>query len=150
MNETEFAVYIQRDIARFAEENVKAGNWNSDEALDQSRALHLKLLPDGLTTKNHFFFKIEDAKQYSWIGTIWLFTDFSKEQPTGFIYDIFIEESFRHKGYGKEAMSALEGKAREFGLNRLSLLVFAHNHSASMFYERLGYQTKSIYMTKAL
>jgi hypothetical protein len=35
MNETEFAVYIQRDIAHFAEENVKAGNWNSDEALDQ-------------------------------------------------------------------------------------------------------------------
>jgi RimJ/RimL family protein N-acetyltransferase len=149
MSETEFAVYSDRDIIRFAEENVKAGYWHPDEALDKSREAHQRIVPDVIKTKNHFFFKIEDAKQDCWVGTIWLYADFSAAQPTGFIYDIFIEEPYWHKRYGKQAMLALEGKSRELGLNHLALHVFAHNLSARALYEALGYQVKSMNMTKA-
>ena len=150
LSEAEFAEYTQRDISRYAEENVKAGYWHEDEALEKSREVHQKLLPDGMKTKNHMFFKIEEGMKRRSIGTIWLFTDFEAAQPTGFIYDIFIEEPYRHKGYGKQAMLALEEKARELGLGRLALHVFAHNGPARALYERLGYQTKSINMSKEL
>lgn len=150
MSETEFAVYREGEIVRYAEENVKAGYWSPVEALDRAREANQRLIPDGLKTKNHIFFKIEDAKQDCRVGTIWLCADFSAAQPTGFIYDIFIEERFRHKGYGKQAMLTLEGKARELGLNLLALLVLAHSLSARALYEALGYQVKSMNMTKAL
>jgi len=150
MSETEFAAYSKRDVIRYAEENVKAGYWHPDEALDKSREAHQKLLPDGLKTKNHIFFKIEEGKTGCWVGTIWLSTDFTAAQPTGFIYDIIIEEPYRHKGYGKLAMSALEGKARELGLHHLALHVFAHNFTARALYEALGYQVKSLNMIKVL
>jgi GNAT superfamily N-acetyltransferase len=150
LSETEFTVYSGCDIIRYAEENVKAGYWHPAEALDKSHQAHQRLLPNGLKTKNQIFFKIENGKPGCWVGTIWLSTDFSAAQPAGFIYDIFIEEQYRHKGYGKQAMSALEGKARELGLHHLALHVFAHNLSARAFYETLGYQVKSLNMIKAL
>ncbi len=143
-------MYSERDIIRFADENVKAGYWHPAESLDKSRQEHQRLLSEGLKTKNHIFFKVEEGKPGDWVGTIWLSTDFSAGQPTGSIYDIFIEEQYRHKGYGKQAMSALEGKARELGLHHLALHVFAHNLSARALYEVLGYQVKSLNKIKAL
>lgn len=150
MSETEFAEYCERDVIRFAEENVKAGYWHPAEALDKSREAHQRLLPNGLKTKNQIFFKIEEGKTGCWVGTLWLSTDFGAAQPTGFIYDIIIEEPYRHKGYGKLAMSALEGKARELGLHRLALHVFAHNITARGLYEALGYKVKGLNMIKVL
>lgn len=150
LSETEFGKFSTDDISSYAEGNVKAGYWLPAEALDKAREAQQKLLPDRSKTKNHIFYKIEEPEQGSWIGTIWLFTDYETAQPAGFIYDIFIEEPFRHKGYGKQAMLALEEKARELGLSRLALHVFAHNRPARALYESLGYQDKSVNMTKTL
>ncbi len=150
LSETEFEEYIELDIPRYAEENVRAGYWHTEQALDKSRAEHKKLLPDGLKTKNHLFFRIEETTQGGWIGTIWLYTNFEAAEPTGFIYSIDIEEPFQHKGFGRQAMLALEDKARELGLRRLALHVFAHNHPARVLYEKLGYQDKSMNMSKEL
>ena len=149
MDETEFIQYQELDIPRYAGENVKACNWGTDEALEKSRQTHSRLLPDGLKTKNHLFFKIVD-EYLARVGTLWIFSDFDAVQPTGFIYDLIIEEAFRRKGYGKQAMTALEGKARELGLKRLALHVFAHNLSARKLYQDLGYRDKSMNMSKEL
>ena len=149
MDETEFIQYQELDIPRYAGENVKAGNWGTDEALEKSRQTHSRLLPDGLKTKNHLFFKIVD-EHMTRVGTLWLFSDFDAVQPTGFIYDLIIEVAFRRKGYGKQAMTALEGKARELGLKRLALHVFAHNLPARKLYQDLGYRDKSMNMSKEL
>lgn len=149
MDEAEFAQFQELDIPRYADENVKAGYWSSDEALEKSRQVHNRLLPDGLKTQNHLFFKIVDEHLAS-VGTLWLFSDFDAAQPTGFIYDLIIEEAFRQKGYGKQAMIALEGKARELGLKRLALHVFAHNLPARKLYQDLGYRDKSMNMSKEL
>lgn len=149
-SEAEFAEYLKHEIPRYAEENVKAGYWHPANALDKSREAHQKLIPDGLKTKNHTFFRIVAEEQGGRIGTIWLFTDFEAARPTGFIYDILIDEPFQHKGYGKQAMLALEGKARELGLRRLALHVFAHNLPARTLYEALGYQEKSTNMSKEI
>lgn len=72
MSETEFAVYREGKIVRYTEENVKAGYWSPVEALDRACEAHQRYIPDGLKTKNHIFFKIEDAKQDCRVGTIWL------------------------------------------------------------------------------
>jgi len=149
MDEAEFAQYQELDIPRYADENVKVGYWHPDKALEKSRQEHSRLLPDGLKTKNHLFFKIVD-EYLTRVGTLWLSTDFDAAQPTGFIYDLIIEEAFQRKGFGMQAMTALEGKARELGLKRLALHVFAHNLPARKLYQDLGYQDKSMNMSKEL
>ena len=58
MIEKEFTEFLEQSIVRYAEENVRAGYWNAAEALAKARSDHIKILPQGLATKNHFLFNI--------------------------------------------------------------------------------------------
>ena len=74
----------------------------------------------------------------------------SHPSKSGFIYDVFIEERFRGKGYGKSLMLLLEEKARELGLKSLALHVFGSNHVARKPYESIGYEVTNVNMSKTL
>jgi ribosomal protein S18 acetylase RimI-like enzyme len=70
--------------------------------------------------------------------------------PTGFIYDLLIHAPFRRRGYGRQAMLALEDKAQELGLASLTLHVFEGNTPARDLYAALGYRPEGSYMIKFL
>jgi GNAT superfamily N-acetyltransferase len=149
MTDKEFQEYLERNIQRYAEENVKAGYWAPAEALEESRKVHQQLLPTGMATKDHHFLKIQDECGMA-IGAVWLKANQDTALPSGFVYDLFIEEAHRGQGYGRQAMLALEEKAKELGLRTLALHVFAHNPGARALYEKLGYEVKSLNITKLL
>jgi len=148
MLENEFSTYLEKTIPGYARENIRAGYWSEEEGLQKSRESLERLLPDGVSTKNQYLYKIQDVEMGQNIGIIWLNTRLDSPKPTGFIYDIEIDEEFRGKGYGKQAMLALEEKARELGLASIALHVFAHNTTAVGLYEKIGYKTRSMNMTK--
>ena len=150
MTDDDFKTYLEHDIVRYAQENVKAGYWSEAEALDRSRQAHQRLLPEGQATKDHYFFRIEDIETKDRIGALWLSVDHTSARAVGFIYDLFVDEPFRRKGYAHQAMLALEDTAKELGLETLALHVFAHNRAARALYEQLGYELKSLNMTKEL
>jgi ribosomal protein S18 acetylase RimI-like enzyme len=149
MTPEEFEEYLARNIERYAEENVKAGYWAPAEALEESRKVHQQLLPEGLATKDHHFLKIQDECGQA-IGVAWLKANQDAAVPSGFIYDIMIEEAYRGQRYGTQAMLAFEAKAKELGLHALALHVFSHNPRAIALYQSLGYEVKSLNMTKLL
>lgn len=149
MTPKEFDAFLERDIKEYAEENVKAGYWSKTDALKRSRKEHERLLPEGLKTKDHYLFTIETSLDGR-VGMVWLRTDHESPVPSGFIFDLYIDEAFRRKGYARQAMLQLEAKAREFGLKKLGLHVFAHNQGARALYENLGYQVSSLNMIKEL
>ncbi len=149
MVQEEFEVFLARNIKEYAEENIKAGYWAEDEALERSRKDHERLLPDGLTTKDHYLFTIESETGEK-VGLIWLRAELASPVPSGFIFDLYIEEAFRRKGYAKQAMLELENRARELGLKKLALHVFAHNTAAQALYDQLDYKVSSLNMTKTL
>lgn len=149
MTAKEFEEYLVRNIARYADENVKAGYWAPAGALEESRRVHRQLLPAGMDTEHHHFLRIQDEDGTA-IGAAWLKANPDTSPPSGFVYDIFLEEAHRGKGKGKQAMLALEEKAKELGLRTLGLHVFAHHPGALALYQRLGYEVKSLNMTKVL
>lgn len=146
----EFEGYIERDIRLYMEENIRAGYWSEGEALEKSRKAHERLLPQGLETPNHYLFAIQETSTGTTIGSLWLMADRETEYPTGFIFDLFVDEAYRRKGYARQAMLALEDKARELGLTSLGLHVFAHNPGAFHLYQGLGYEVKSLNLAKPL
>ena len=150
MTEEEFKRFLERELAEYAQENVKAGYWSESEALAKSRESHQRLLPEGLATPNHYLFNIQNAVTGDPVGVLWLFANVAAARPSGFIYDLFIEEEFRRRGYARQAMLAVEDKARELGLASIGLHVFAHNTSAKPLYDQLGYQVRSYNMIKEL
>jgi ribosomal protein S18 acetylase RimI-like enzyme len=91
---------------------------------------------------------IEDEGQR--VGLIWLRADVDMPKKRGFILDLLVDEQFRGRGYGKEALRLVDEKARQLGLRQIGLHVFAENKVALGLYEKAGYQVSSINMIKEL
>jgi ribosomal protein S18 acetylase RimI-like enzyme len=148
MTQSEFDAFLERDIPAYAAENVRAGYWDESEAPEKSRKEHESLLPRGLRTKDHYLYTVHDEKQA--VGMIWLRAEMDRPKKSGFIFDLEIDEKFRGKGYGKQAMLLIEAKAHELGLRSIALHVFAYNDVARNLYESLGYEVSSLNMIKNL
>lgn len=148
MTESEFEVYLEKTIPEYAAENVRAGYWSEEEALERSRKSYEGLLPQGVQTENNYLLRIQLEENGEKIGMVWM----KHEAPRthGFIFDILIDEAQRGKGYGKQAMLALEEKARGLGLETLGLHVFVRNATAMKLYKGLGYEVTSQNMVKHL
>lgn len=150
MTPEEFIPYEDADAHHYAENMVRAGFWSPEGAFDKAKNIHANLLPEGVLTNDHLFFVIEDAQTRDSLGVIWLFIDREIQPPSGFIYDLLLHERFRGRGLGKQAMLALEQRARELGLASLALNVFEDNRIAKSLYTSLGYEVQSSNMHKTL
>lgn len=149
MLEGQFAIFQEDSVVRYAHENIKAGYRTEEDALQWSRNEFQRLLPSGLSTPDNHFFIIRDRASGQEIGAIWLKVE-TKGSPSAFIYEIFLQEELRGKGFGKATMKALEDLAREKGLKALYLHVFAHNSVAIHLYEVSGFKVRSMNMEKLL
>ena len=150
MTEDEFRAYRQRAAESYAQEHIRAGNWHPSEALQKAEKEFLQLLPDGVASKNQYLFSLEDDHSGAQVGMIWFAVQDKASHPSAFIYDFVIYEEFRRQGYGRQTLAVLEGKAKELGLDTISLHVFGHNQAAIALYQQAGYETTSLYMAREL
>jgi len=150
MQENELQAYLDKTIPSYAADKIKAGHWSEEEGLDKARDSFKRLLPDGVNTKDQYLFNVKDVETDRSVGIIWLNAQVDKPHPTGFIYHVEIDETMRGKGFGKQAMLAIEEKARDLGLESIGLHVFSHNPTAIGLYEKIGYKTSSLNMSKDL
>jgi len=149
MTQAEYDTFLAHAIEDYAGEHVKAGNWSAGEALAKSEAQFKELLPEGRNSKNNYLFSIfNDSNLY--IGNIWFAVTERGSERHAFIYDFRILDEFHRKGYGTQAMIAVEHAARKLGVSAISLHVFGHNHAARNLYEKVGYLVTDIQMTKNL
>jgi ribosomal protein S18 acetylase RimI-like enzyme len=146
MKQEDFEPYLERDIKEYAEEHVRNGNWKQEGALERSRKEHEKLLPDGLQSKDQYLFSIFDETSGQKLGTLWV----NIEDQQAFIYDFRIDEGKRGKGYGKQALMALDEKLKSMNVESVGLHVFGDNTKAQELYKKMGYQITGIQMKKAL
>ncbi len=150
MTEKEFQAYRRRSVKEYAQEHIRAGNWHPSEALQKAEKEFLQLLPDGVASKNHYLFSLEDDHVGVQVGMIWFAVRDEASHPSAFVYDFLIYEEFRRRGYGRQTLTALEEKAKELGLDTISLHVFGHNQAAIALYQQAGYEATSLYMAKKL
>ena len=148
MTGSEFEAYLEKAVPGYADENVRAGYWSEEDALERSRKVYQELLPQGVQTENNYLFSVQIEESGEKIGMVWM----KHEAPRahGFIFDLTLDEAQRGKGFGKQAMLALEEKARDLGLETIGLHVFANNTAAMKLYKGLGYAVTSQNMTKRL
>lgn len=146
MQQEEFEPYLERDIQEYAEEHVRNGNWKPEEALERSRKEHQQLLPNGLQSEHQYLFSIIDEGSNQTLGVVW----FQIENNQGFIYDFKINEEERGKGYGKQALRALDETLKSMNVESVGLHVFGDNVIARDLYRKMGFQVTGIFMKKIL
>ena len=106
------------------------------------------LFPDGEPGPGQLLYRVEEDGQP--VGSLWI-GPFSADQPdTWWVWDIAIDEGDRGRGLGKATMLLAEREARSHGATELGLNVFGRNTVARHLYERLGYKTVAIRMSKKL
>jgi ribosomal protein S18 acetylase RimI-like enzyme len=148
MTQPEYEKFLERLIPEYAADNVRAGYWAESEALEKSRQETERLLPEGLQSKDHYLYTLYDGDQA--VGMIWLKANMDRPVKSGFIFDVYIDEQQRGKGYGKQLMLLIEEKAHELGLKSIGLHVFAYNDVARKLYETVGYEVSSLNTIKKL
>lgn len=148
MTQPEFDAFLARSIPEYAADNVRAGYWAESEALERSRKEFERFLPQGLQSQDNYLFTVYDDGTP--VGVIWMKANLERPIKSGFIFELYIDESQRGKGYGKQAMLLIEEQARALGLESLGLHVFAVNEVARNLYERVGYEVTSLNMAKKL
>jgi ribosomal protein S18 acetylase RimI-like enzyme len=146
MSAAESELYLETVVRSFAEQNIQAGRWTSQDGLAEARKEFQRILPAGRETPNHFLFHIVPDGGGARVGWLWL----AIEPRGGFVYDLEIEEAFRRRGYAEEAMRLAETVAREHGADKISLHVFATNSGARRLYVKLGYVETNLMMSKGL
>ena len=58
MTESEHEPYLEKTSPEYAAENVKAGYWSEEVALERARQAFARLLPQGVKTENNYLFRI--------------------------------------------------------------------------------------------
>ncbi|MFN2744971.1 MULTISPECIES: GNAT family N-acetyltransferase [Bacillus] len=149
MSEDDFRTYQTYSIQHYAMAKVKAGTWTIAEAMEKSEEQLKTLLPDGTATINHYLWSIVNENK-DVIGWLWLYADPYHPQKEAFIYDFGLYEAYRGQGNGQQALKALEEEAKQLGIKKLSLHVFAHNKTAKRLYEKMNFETTDLHMSKRL
>lgn len=149
MSQQEFEEYRAKAIVDLAEAEAEAFELSMEEAAAAAQRALASRLPDGSPERRDQYLHaiVEGEKRIGWL---WFEARTTFPPRGAYLLDIVIEAPCRGRGYGTEAMQALEEEVRHLGLARVSLNVFARNEKAARFYEKLGYLVVSRIMMKTL
>lgn len=150
MTQPELESYLAAAIREYADDHVRAGNWEAEGALERSKKEFDTLLPQGVHTPKQYVYSIHADDADKNIGMIWFADRSESSEPSAFIYDFVIQSEYRGQGYGAQAMRALEDEVRALGLRKISLHVFGDNRVARNLYAKLGYAETNVLMSKNL
>jgi ribosomal protein S18 acetylase RimI-like enzyme len=145
LQQTDFGPFLENDIRGYAEDHVRNGNWPTEGAIERSRKEFATLLPDGVHSKDQYLWSIVDEENNK-IGMLWV----QVKDQKGFIYDFVINEAFRRKGYGKQAMTVMDEKLKSMNVESVGLHAFGDNITAQELYKKMGYQITDIRMKKEI
>ena len=113
---------------------------------------HASLFPDRAPQPNHRIYIVEDAATGERNGHLF----WAARQPPGsagkraYLYELFIDESFRGRGLGRRALELFEAEARDEGLPGVDLNVWGGNQAARGLYRSAGFEERAVFMSKEL
>lgn len=143
MQQEDFERFLETEIRGYAEDHVRNGNWQAEGALERSRREFEHYLPEGLASKNQYVWSIVD-EQNNKIGALWV----EIKEGKAFIFDFVIEEAFRGKGFGKQALAAMDQELIAMGVESVALHVFGDNITAQELYKKMGFEITGMHMRK--
>jgi GNAT superfamily N-acetyltransferase len=84
------------------------------------------------------------------VGLLWLHARPDVAGTSVWIFDVEVDEDRRGHGWGRELMTYAEQWAREQGATEIGLNVFGGNTVARRLYTSLGYDERSVTMSRKL
>ena len=133
-----FDAYRDKSTKEYAQDLIRAGKSKKRKALREAIKEFDSILPQGAATPNHYLNHLVN-EQGEAVGFMW----YGIEDEGVFLYDFWINEDQRRKGFGRQALAALERIAETQSLSTITLQVFDFNAAAQALYESVGYEVIS-------
>jgi ribosomal protein S18 acetylase RimI-like enzyme len=150
MTDADFAAWVEAPIASYAAGSTRTGLWSAEEALDASRAMFAKLLPNGPRSKDQHLYTVRDAADGRAVGYLWINIRPKAGRTQAYVYEVGVDEDLRGLGYGRAIMNACVARSRELGAQSVGLHVFGHNTVARELYKSLGFRETDVTMSLQL
>jgi ribosomal protein S18 acetylase RimI-like enzyme len=150
MRNDEYSGYLSYFIPDYAAEIARNYDVSEAEALARAQQEISDDLPGGPNTAGEVLLTITDAALGSdvVVGYFWYRPD--KTAHSAFISDFHILPAYQGNGYGKSALAALEATLSQAGFAQIRLRVATDNARAHHLYERGGFRTTGINMSKKI
>ncbi|HEY7667976.1 MAG TPA: GNAT family N-acetyltransferase [Actinomycetota bacterium] len=147
MTRAEFADWSPWAIEDYAREIAEEQHVHPERALQLMRRFLAERLPEGAETAGHRL-RIAEADGVGRVGYLWFGPKETDAGVVCWLYDLWVDEPHRARGYGRAMMHALQDEARAAGFSRIELNVFARNHRAQALYASLGFveMTRQYYL----
>jgi ribosomal protein S18 acetylase RimI-like enzyme len=146
MTQIELDEYLKHAIPSLAEELMRANGWSAERSLAASLQSFDTALPGRAVDSPKQFLRTILADEQK-VGILWYGI---RGQQEAFVWDLLIYPQLRNRGFGREALKAMEQELREMKVESVALNVFAHNSAAARLYSNLGYAPVSTRMSKRL
>ncbi len=150
MREDEFEPWFKWAVEEYARDEARSHAIQLKSAREQTRDELHRLLPDGLATEGHGLLIAQDASTGERVGYLWFAPRETEAGAVLWLYDIYVDEPARGRGFGKALMRHLEEEAHALGLCRIELNVDGNNEWAQRMYSSLGYREMARQMFKTL
>ena len=150
MVQAEFDAYRAWAGDEYAEELLRNTGIDAEEARGYADRSFTEAIPHGLTTPGHRFLTAADADTGEHVGMLWIARQQRGATDLIWIFDIWVEEPMRGRGYGRLLMELAEEQAAGLGVDRIELNVYGDNARARHLYESLGYKEMSRQMVKVM
>lgn len=148
MTITEFNDFRSFSVANYAKALARNLRMTYREALEAAQRESREELPKGFYSEGHHFYHIYPKKDPQRIGYAWVFIN--TKRKSAFLYDIWVDEVHRGKGYAAQAMEAITGVCEKEGVKALRLNVFEDNKQAKQLYEKMGFEPCNTIMQRLL
>ena len=148
LREDEWESFVERSKRGYAADMVANAGFTPAFAQEKADRDFASTLTEGLATKGHSIFAVEDVETGEAVGRVWFARREVHGQEGAFLYDIDLDERVRGQGLGRQAMLLLEDEVSAQGLSRIALNVFGGNEVARGLYRSLGYAETAVWMSK--
>lgn len=149
MTPFEFGAFKEKCLEYYSRDVAKAQGVSQEVAQQRAMAQFDVLLPEGIATKENYFYVIKN-EQLKAIGHFWFMIRDEGARIIGFICDIYIDDPHRGKGYGTQVLKWFESEAKRLGADRIALHAFGHNQGAIRLYQSIGMIITNVNMAKDL
>jgi ribosomal protein S18 acetylase RimI-like enzyme len=150
MTREEFDRWLPWAIEDYAREDVEHKRMEFDRARDNMSAFLESAIPRGPRTEGHHLSIVEDPATGERVGFTWWAERDLDAGTAAWIYDVYIDEPHRGKGFGRGLMESVEAQVRLAGLPRMELHVWVDNDRATSLYRSLGFEPTGMEMFKQL
>ncbi|WP_028865356.1 GNAT family N-acetyltransferase [Psychromonas aquimarina] len=146
MHDDEYSDYKKIFVNEYAQDLAANYGHTQEQSVILAKCSYAEHFPNN-RPKAYNYIKCIEAEKHT-VGYIWYAVN--ESASSAFIYDFYIAENFRGKGYGSAAVAVLESRLTQENIQRLNLRVAYDNPKALALYQRMGFAVTGLNMSKII